>query len=620
MSEKDEKTPAPKGLNRRQFLTRTSMGAGALVLSTTAKSFGHGFDNRFELPCSSEAWKFAVISDTQWTVTDDGYNPNSSAMGIAAQIQQQLIAAGVKFVIHVGDLCDDGSIAGEDTRARYAQALYDAGIGFFPVRGNHDDGAKDATEFTRIYPQTQTGIHNQTPSDVISMTFPAADTTNNPPASKTGHAFKVGHNFSSPDPWGTGDLKGLSYSFDFENSRFILLDQFTPPDSNSSYNSATTVGAQQYWISQQLGSRGFKSHAFVFAHKGLITPNHVDVLFGSTPATNPTLVNAFIDSLASNDVKYYINGHDHMYDRSIISDTVGQSSVTQILCASDSSKFYVPAGSSTNTSASRGTSSNDVYYDVPAFGISRRTPLAQELNIGNGTQSSPTPRDVGYYIFTVDGETVTAEYHAVTVPVVYASGSETIINDVSNLPAQNHGNSFAKREVFGYGLNGKQFLVASGASYTSVKDTSPSGNVARILAGDNASKLTDANQILLTKAVNTGWRPGARETLSDILYLYGMGSLANADPYLTDTYVLQISDNGGFFRFDDRSSSLRLMAWDRSGGGWVNAVYLNTGGSPQFVKGPWKSSYTLGAYGVDGKNVWAVVNFQGRFAVAKAGR
>jgi hypothetical protein len=50
----------------------------------------------------------------------------------------------------------------------------------------------------------------------------------------------------------------------------------------------------------------------------------------------------------------------------------------------------------------------------------------------------------------------------------------------------------------------------------------------------------------------------------------------------------------------------------------VNAVSQNFGGSPNFVNGPWKTGYALGTYGVSGSSAWAVVNFQGTFAIAQA--
>jgi hypothetical protein len=272
--------------------------------------------------------------------------------------------------------------------------------------------------------------------------------------------------------------------------------------------------------------------------------------------------------------------------------------------------------------------SNDEYYDVPAFGISRRTPISQELNLALSTSSNPVPRDIGFYIFTVDGANVTADYYAVTVAVVVGSGETDLPSD----PGGKQSNAFTKRESFGYSLNGKEFLVASGGAYSAVKDSSPvefrfAGTSAQILAGANSNTITDANGVKLTKAVHTGWAPQDRDTISDILTLWGMGSLgivsggqvvANPDPDQTDTYVLQLQ--AGIYTRPgniDRGEP-GLAALDQRGN-WVRAVDLNTGEAnhPMFVDGPWKSSYGLGTYGVSGDSAWAVINYQGQFAIAR---
>lgn len=52
--------------------------------------------------------------------------------------------------------------------------------------------------------------------------------------------------------------------------------------------------------------------------------------------------------------------------------------------------------------------------------------------------------------------------------------------------------TFSQRETFGYSLNGEEFLVAQGESYTTIADKSPySLTVAKILAGNNESTAKD---------------------------------------------------------------------------------------------------------------------------------
>ncbi len=91
------------------------------------------------MPAHAEEWSFGVMGDTQWTTADpSGQNPDTVPLSFINQVNEQMILAKVKFVIEVGDLTDDGNTPSEAIRAVGAQQLYDAGIGFFPMRGNHE--------------------------------------------------------------------------------------------------------------------------------------------------------------------------------------------------------------------------------------------------------------------------------------------------------------------------------------------------------------------------------------------------------------------------------------------------------------------------------------------------
>ncbi len=656
----ENEKPKSTGVNRRQFITRTAAGAaGAVALTSVLDACGGSSSSTpaatAEQNLSTGAWKFGVMSDTQWTdapgtvwttnpVGTDAADPNTSAVSIATQIQQQFVDAGVKFVVHVGDLADNTSASvantGEDTRALYAQTLYNAGIGFFPLRGNHDDNyANLGAEFQRIFPQTQTGVHNSTPSDVLAFATsdPQVSSAQNTclPTGKSGAAFTVGSNFSSPSDnlWPASSLKGLSYSFDFSNARFILLDQFTPITSNGAApagwdggfggTSPTTINLQQSWINSQLSGRSAGSHAFVFGHKGIITCQHADGLFGNDPSQNLPYQNAFISSLASNKVGYYMNGHDHMYDRALITSPDATAKAMTILTASDSSKFYVPAGSGTNCHGNviNGStvtqpvpfgSTNDIYYNSLVGLPSRRTPITQELNT------------VGYYIFTVNGSNVNVDYYSADVTAYTSSASEMIVTTATGL-------SFTRRESFGYSLIGKQFEVLPAASYasgalpityplpatatpTQIQDTSSSGTTtAAILSGTNSSNLLDASKQPCAKVVNTGWMSASGKVTSDILTLWGINPYVDGGPQ-PDVYALSLTVKTSVATV---RQGLVLCALD-STGNWSNAVNQNSGGTKTFVNGPWKSSYGLGTYGIDPttNSAWAVLNYDGTFAVA----
>ena len=90
----------------------------------------------------AEPWSFGVLSDTQWPNSPDDKNPNV-AVNVIRHINHEFINKGVKFVVQVGDLTDKPSTivanpaptTNLDIRATFAQDLYNAGIGFYPLDG-----------------------------------------------------------------------------------------------------------------------------------------------------------------------------------------------------------------------------------------------------------------------------------------------------------------------------------------------------------------------------------------------------------------------------------------------------------------------------------------------------
>lgn len=567
-----------KGITRRDFLKYSGTGLAGL---TVAMHFPFLAPRR--ALASTGAWKFGVMADTQWksAYPNNGENPNSCAVSIINALNAQFIQHGCRFVIQVGDLIDVEAVNGVrtlPTRANAAQALYDAGIGFFPLRGNHEGSSIASAEIPALFPQTQGGG---------SYVYGAC-------------------NFDSPilpatatDPSGTR-LKGLSYSFDFENVRCVLIDQFTRKDNtnyviggvSSSNNNAVD---QVPWVDSVLSSRPSGSHAFVFSHKNMIGQNHKDVLFGANLTANATARDEFISSLQANGVRYQLGGHDHMHHRSIVKTSNGQASISQIICSSNSYKFYIPQ----------------------AGDDGRETPLQQELFT------------VGYYIFTIDGPRVYVDF--------YSSSHGSNYGDIDLITPPGSFN-FYLRETFGFSLNGKQFQVAHGEPYTVVQDTFD-GTTARILGGTNGNTETDYLARPLVKTVNTGWAgsEGIDGAASKVLSLWGMadnlslwekpsggidlsGLLPDApESKESDVYTLSMT-------YDDKringlhlgNGGFRLAAKDNEGN-WVNAVEKNFGGAARFVKGSWQPGYGLGTYGVDPftKTAWAVINHDGDFAVVR---
>jgi hypothetical protein len=534
---------------------------------------------------SAESWKFGVMGDTQWTLTNDpaGENPNNVSSSIIQQINRQFINHGVNFVIQVGDLTDNGNDADIAVRAAGAQPLIDAGIGYFPMRGNHETyGAGNSfgiPAFQQNFPQTQSGVFIPT----------------------SGQKYRVGGHFSSPTNI-SKDLAGMSYSFDYgtgnNRARFVIIDPWVTPskvDNNpDGYAYGYTIADQQSWVSGRLDkkTRGTQ-HAFVFSHQPVIAENHQDSPFSGYTNANPDMQNTFFASLDNNNVDYYISGHDHIHQRSIIKSPDGASQIEELICASNSSKFYTPKS----------------LDDAKWFGQKlRETSISQERYA------------VGFYIFTVDDSCVTVDYYSDShgnwaSDNCYPDGTtpQKCTTPGSHItPIFN----FVKKETWGYCQNGQEFYIPQGNSYTTVTDAFGS-TTARILDGVNNSTAQDYTLRNFIKTVNTGWHSKSDSSVihsnpyvgfaSDILSLSGMADLGSQQ---SDTFVLSMS-------YDRDPKGTVSIATKGETGEWINAVDLNYGGAKNFISGSYVPGSKLGSYGYDpiSRTAWAVINYNGNFAV-----
>jgi hypothetical protein len=724
-----------------RMATRVTLVAMIMLLVFSASIFAQG--QRYKSP---QAWSFGVHGDTQWTLemAQDSNNPNpyGVAVSTAKQVAQQMINNNVKFVLQTGDLTDYSGPLGFATRAAAAQPLYDAGIGFFPLRGNHETYGyfyqwgdwlnTNIPDFTAAFPQTR-GISNtfgatnfSSPSSVITTGVSALDgisysfdygtpdnnarfvivdteqtaikgqaapknvTINNvsvinPDSTITvknitidqGY-FYLGwtiYRYSAPISGRVGqwnpasgfpksDYRGwVSVAGTIPSNKWFRIDSAGRPSANfygweevggayplyaqdpaypddptktidsftfiatDTFNGTGTEffpGKQQAWISAKLdkSARGTE-HAFVFSHRPMINGNHTDSFFGASSAVTPDDQNAFYASLASNDVKYMISGHDHLYNRALDKSPDGSSEVMQIISQGISTKFYTPTR--LDDFGKDGVAPNQTYVKQ------REKQLSQEV------------LNFGYYIYTVDGPRVSVDYYSTIFPAGIPSFDDSAYPyGVANSGTYPLGVTpkleFVKKENFGYSLNGQKFEISQGGSYTVVQD-SFGATTAKILDGNNNSTKTDLTPVAFAdlnnpqtpnnpnddtqvsgprsfiKFVNTGWvaNPTSKTFKSDILSLWGMSELSEI--LKTDTYALSMT-------FDLAKMApigcggISIASLDKSGK-WVNAVDLNFGGTKKFVLGPYKAGYGLGTFGVDPKTktAWAVVNYNADFAI-----
>lgn len=553
-----------------------------------------------------EVWRFGIVADTQWNVPNDGQSPNSIPAGIIQQIHREFIRQNVRFVIAVGDLVDKANQDSVDARALYVQDLYNAGIGFYPLRGNHDAawGGPNGSgpEFQRIYPQGQNGRNNATPAFSAGL---GVDTGIAPQPKTRSDTFVVGGNFSSPDVVCNGVSKaGLTYSFDYHDARCILLDQW----EDSSSKSASTIEKQLDWIDARLADPNRPAHAFVFGHKNLLGARNKNNLFGNNIGKDDPgdgngvpfaqlseeqqtamqakqdTANKFIASLQKRGVHVYISGHDHLHYNSIVASPNGKSRVRQLIGQSASSKFHIP---------------------VPPVS-SNETAISQDVD------------NVGFYVVEVAGPQTTFHYYAAPVVLKHVKVDDHLLAKTPDFTGK-----WQELERFGYSLNGREFLVPQGQSYTVVQDdtaqavahgeTGYLGTTAAILAGVNGNAARTSHDRPLTRAVNTGWAPAAG-TASDVFTLWGLHNCGDTRP---DTYVLAMTFRGDGVSDEQLAAGQLVLAAKDKAGRWVNAVEAIPNVTKKFVFGPYDARYQLGDYGVDQAThtAWAVLNTEGEFAV-----
>jgi hypothetical protein len=283
-------------LSRRDFLR---FSATAIALPLVPFSLANQSGSR---------WSFAVIPDTQWK-TEMNAPFHGTAIHIVDAINAELVRQKVDFAIQVGDLVEESSAIAFQTRAAHNKALVEAGIKFYPFRGNHDAmNIESVAQFKAAFPN----LPGMPSSGGSSPELPGAE--------------------------------GMTYSFTHNDGKFICLDLFPLVDDGSKNGRAYTVGDFLPWIDAELKKDDHR-FAFVFAHKNLLGQNHKDNIFSDDKKnqdSHPEMQNAFIDCLRRNGVRYSMSGHDHMYNRSRIKSPDGKAEIEQIICGSASHKFYLP--------------------------------------------------------------------------------------------------------------------------------------------------------------------------------------------------------------------------------------------------------------------------------------
>jgi hypothetical protein len=211
---------------------------------------------------TAEPWRFLVFGDTRsnGTTTDPYYN-TQILPELAAEASQ--MSSKPAFVLVAGDLVNTGSQAAFDAWKSAMSPVYTAGIGVYPVLGNHD--ATDVSAFIN--------------------TFGA----------------------SLPDNGPDGEVD-RTYSFTYKNALVLGLDTYVTPNS-----------LNLPWVEQQLANKSDDlQQVFAFGHEPAFKVEHTDCL-----DNDPVTRDAFWSDLTSAGGRVYFAGHDHFFDAARIDDGNG---------------------------------------------------------------------------------------------------------------------------------------------------------------------------------------------------------------------------------------------------------------------------------------------------------
>ena len=202
---------------------------------------------------------------------------------IMSELVTAIVSENPDVLIFPGDLVYAGS---EDAFRQWTNVVapvYNASIGVYPIRGNHD-------------------LVNDPDGAAWASVFGAAVPTNGP----------------------AGEV-GFTYSFVHKNALFIGLDEYVVPHR-----------VNQPWLAEQLAANRLP-HVFVFGHEPAFKALHADCL-DDYPAGR----DAFWTSLADSGVVLYLTGHDHFYDHVRIDDGDGNPSndLHQIIAGTAGGPLY----------------------------------------------------------------------------------------------------------------------------------------------------------------------------------------------------------------------------------------------------------------------------------------
>ncbi len=256
---------------------------------------------------AAEPWRFIITCDSRGGFATGVNDP------ILAEMVRETLAWNAEFLVFAGDLVYGAGIPPDQFETqlwnwvKIVRPLYNAGVGVYVCRGNHEVG-----DMWRAEP-------------------------NEPPNPKDNYALRWLNVFGSdthselklPDNGPAGE-KYMSYAVAHKNVLVVALDEYAGMGHHAVHS------VNQAWVDAQLRANT-KPHVFAFGHEPAFRTFHTDCL-----DAYPDRRDALWRSLASAGARVYTCGHDHYYDHARIDDGDGNpnNDIHQLIVATAGAPSY----------------------------------------------------------------------------------------------------------------------------------------------------------------------------------------------------------------------------------------------------------------------------------------
>ncbi len=254
----------------------------------------------------AEQWRFVVVGDTQ--------GPRAGvSVGLLSELVREILRHDVDLAIFPGDLVSGVATDLDLFEAQLQQwvqiikPVYDAGIGVYVCRGNHE-------------------LRDIWSTDLLGLPAPADNG-----ALRWLSVFGNGAHSRQmlPDNGPAGE-RCMTYAVEHKNALIVGLDLYGGMEHRLAH------AVNQEWLDRQL-RQNTQPHVFVFAHEPAFRTYHEDCL-----DAYPKSRDAFWMSLQAAGARMYFCGHDHYYDHAVVDDgdQDPDNNIHQIIAGTGGGSFY----------------------------------------------------------------------------------------------------------------------------------------------------------------------------------------------------------------------------------------------------------------------------------------